>query len=144
MELNETVDYHIKATWHSIAGMYNRMATEHGISQTIGYVLLNIEKEGIPATQIAPLLGMQVTSLSRLLKNMESDGLIYRKPHETDKRVVLIFLTEKGIKKRTIARDAVYEFNKKVYKKLDKNELNQMFDTMATINQLAIEVGSNH
>ena len=67
MDLKETVDFHIKSTWHAMTRMYNNIANKHGMSQTIGYVLINIAKEGTRATKIAPLMGMEPTSLSRLL-----------------------------------------------------------------------------
>jgi len=67
MEKSETVDYHIKATWHSIFKMYNQIALKYDTSQATGFVLLSIAKEGTPSTTIAPLLGMEATSLSRIL-----------------------------------------------------------------------------
>ncbi len=124
MKLQETVDYHIKATWHSITRMYNQIALQHGISQTIGYVLINIDKEGTPATKIAPLMGMEPTSLSRLLKTMEDNGLIYRKGDELDKRIVRIFLTEEGVKKKRIAKKVIKDFNKLVIEKIPEKQQN--------------------
>ncbi len=123
MDLKETVDYHIKSTWHSITRMYNLIAHEYGLSQTIGYVLINIEKEGTPATKIAPLMGMEPTSLSRLLKNMEDNGLIFRRGDDTDKRVVRIFLTEKGVAARKISKKTIIDFNEKLLKRISKTDL---------------------
>jgi len=123
MNLKETVDFHIKSTWHSITRMYNLIAAQYGLSQTIGYVLINIEKEGTPATKIAPLMGMEPTSLSRLLKNMEESGLIFRKGDRTDKRIVRIYLTEKGVAARKISKETILSFNEKLLKKLDEKDL---------------------
>ena len=98
--MQETVDYHIKATWHGISRMYNQLAMKHNISQACGFVLINIDNNvGTPATKIAPLMGMEATSLTRLLKSMEEDQLIFRQKDASDGRMVRIFLTEKGVKK---------------------------------------------
>jgi len=118
MNLKETVDFHIKSTWHSMTRMYNLIANKHDISQTIGYVLINIEKEGTPATKIAPLMGMEPTSLSRLLKSMESKGLIYKKRELGDKRIVRIYLTDSGVIKRRLAKQTVLNFNEKLQNRL--------------------------
>jgi DNA-binding MarR family transcriptional regulator len=142
MDLKETVDYHIKSTWHSITRMYNLIATEYGLSQTIGYVLINIEKEGTPATKIAPLMGMEPTSLSRLLKNMEDSGLIYRKGDQTDKRVVRIFLTEKGVAARKISKKTILDFNEKLLERINKADLQtfiKVFDVIKDQVQQEIE-----
>jgi DNA-binding MarR family transcriptional regulator len=123
MNIEETVDYHIRATLFKMMRMYNLYAAENGITQGIGYVLILIPKEGIPATKIAPLMGMVAASLTRLLKTMETDGLIYRQPDKQDRRVVRIFLTEKGLWLQEKAKSVVLNFNEKLFKKINKKEM---------------------
>ena len=123
MNIEETVDYHIRATLFTMMRMYNLLAAENGITQGIAYVLILINEEGIPATKIAPLMGMGTSSLTRLLKKMEVDGLIYRQADEVDKRVVRIFLTEKGNQLREKAKAVVLNFNEKLFKKISKKEM---------------------
>src|SRR6478752_5549118 len=83
MRKEETIDYHIKTAWHAISRMYNQQALKYGGTMSMGFVLLNIDAEGgTPATKIAPLMGLEAQSLTRLLKSMEEKGLVYR---ETDK-----------------------------------------------------------
>ncbi len=144
MDLKETVDYHIKSTWHSITRMYNLIATQYGLSQTIGYVLINIEKEGTPATKIAPLMGMEPTSLSRLLKNMEDNGLIFRRGDQTDKRVVRIFLTEKGVAARKISKKTILDFNDKLLKKINKADLQTFIKVFDIIKEQVAEEIEKH
>ena len=139
MKLRETVDFHLKATWHSLTKMYNQVATKYETSQTIGYVLINVDRKGTPATKIAPLIGMEPTSLSRLLKSMEKKGLIYREADETDKRIVRIFLTEYGVLKRKIAKKTIISFNEKILKKVKKSELKVFYKVMNAINELATD-----
>ena len=139
MNIRETVDYHLKATWHSLSKMYNQVAAQYETSQTIGYVLINIEKEGTPATKIAPLIGMEPTSLSRLLNSMEKKGLIYRVADENDKRVVRIFLTDYGVLSRKIAKQTIIKFNEKILKKVTEKELKIFYRVIAAINELATE-----
>ncbi len=135
MDLKETVDFHIKSTWHSITRMYNLIAAQYGLSQTIGYVLINIEKEGTPATKIAPLMGMEPTSLSRLLKNMEESGLIFRKGDKTDKRIVRIFLTEKGVVARKISKETILNFNDELLKKMEPKDLENLINVLGIIKE---------
>src|ERR1700712_4388255 len=97
MKREETVDYHIKMAWHSIARMYNQQAMKYGGTMSIGFALLNIHStEGTPATKIAPMMGLEARSLTRLLKTMEEKGLVYRVADKIDKRSVRIMLTKKG------------------------------------------------
>lgn len=135
MKRSETVDYQIKATWHAIFKMYNQIAAKYDTSQATGFVLLSIAKEGTPSTTIAPLLGMEATSLSRILKNLETKGLIYRKSDEIDKRKVLIFLTSEGVEKRKIAKKVVSGFNKLILEEIPQEKLSVFFEVMETINK---------
>ncbi|MCF6171552.1 MAG: MarR family transcriptional regulator [Bacteroidales bacterium] len=123
MDINETVDFHLRSTLFAMRRMYNLLATENGITQGIGYALVNIGKEGIPATKIAPLMGMTSSSLSRLLKTMESDGFIYRKPDKEDKRVVRIFLTKEGQSLKQKIENIVLAFNFELFEKISPEEL---------------------
>lgn len=135
MRRSETVDYQIKATWHAIFKMYNQVASNYDTTQATGFVLLSIAKEGTPSTAIAPLLGMQATSLSRILKNLEDKKLIYRKTDSIDKRKVLIFLTPEGVEKRKIAKKVVSGFNEMVEKEIPSAKLKVFFEVMETINK---------
>lgn len=135
MRRSETVDYQIKATWHAIFKMYNQVASKYDTTQATGFVLLSIAKEGTPSTAIAPLLGMQATSLSRILKNLEDKKLIYRKTDSIDKRKVLIFLTPEGVEKRKIAKKVVSGFNEMVEKEIPSAKLKVFFEVMETINK---------
>lgn len=140
MKPAETIDYHIKFLWHSISNLYNQIAQEFDLTQATGYALLNIDsKEGIAATKIAPLMGMKATSLSRMLKKMESDDLIYKKKCDNDGRSVKIHLTEKGETKKKIARKVVKDFNQYLLERLDENDLKKYFETMLSIKKITEE-----
>ncbi|MBC8321700.1 MAG: MarR family transcriptional regulator [Bacteroidetes bacterium] len=132
MIVEDTVDFHLRSTLFTMRRMYNLIAQKNGITQGIGYALINIDKEGIPATKIAPLMGMTSSSLSRLLKIMEDDGLVYRKPDKEDKRVVRIFLTIKGNNLRKKVEEVVLDFNDKLFKKLELKDL-QAFERVNNV-----------
>jgi DNA-binding MarR family transcriptional regulator len=137
MNLQDTVDFHIKSTWHSLTKMYNRIASQHATSQTVAYILVHIDKEGTPATKIAGRLGMEPTSLSRILKKMEEQSLIYKQIDTIDKRIMKIFLTETGVEKRKLVKELVINFNEKLLKKISANELKVFYKVMNDINTLA-------
>ena len=128
MKPEETVDYNFKVCWHAISRMYNTEAAKAGITTSIGFVLLNINQEtGTPATKIAPLLGLEARSLTRILKSMEEQELIYKVSDMSDKRLVRIFLTEKGLEKKEIARQTVKHFNYRVRDVIPQKELDVFF-----------------
>lgn len=133
----QTVDFQIKHVWHSINRMYNQRGVEYDLTTSIGFVLLNIDsKNGIPATKIAPLLGMEPRSLSRMLKVLEEKELIYRKSDLKDKRLVKIFLTETGKEKKEIAKRTVKQFNQVVQREISTERLGVFFDVIADLQRI--------
>lgn len=136
MRREETVDYAIKAAWHAIARMYNQQAAKHDLTMSMGFVLLNIHSEGTPATKIAPLMGLEARSLSRLLKSMEEKGLIYREADALDKRKVRIVLTKAGKKKREKSKETVLRFNEAVRSQVDERRLSVFFQVLQDIQQI--------
>lgn len=137
MKREETVDYHIKSAWHAISRMYNQKAAQEDFTTSIGFVLININsKEGTPATKIAPMMGLEARSLTRMLKNMEEKGLIYKKQDPVDKRSVRIFLTTEGKRKKEISVQTIKEFNLAVRDLLTEQELETFFGVFEKINHV--------
>lgn len=137
MRREETVDYNIRATWYAIARMYNQQAAKYGATMSTGFVLLNINsEEGTPATKIAPLMGLEARSLTRILKTLEEAGMIYRDADRSDKRLVRIFLTAEGKKKKEKAREVVLLFNDAVRQRIPVEKLNTFFEVLLDINKI--------
>lgn len=122
------VDFVLRHLWHKTSRLYNQKASEYGVSLSVGFILLNIDKDGTPSTQLGPKMGMEPTSLSRTLKTMEDAGLIYRKSDSKDKRKVLIHLSEDGVQKRKIAKQVVLEFNEHVMSAVPQGKLRTFFE----------------
>jgi len=140
MKHQETIDYFLKVVWQTVANRYNQLAAEFDITQSIGYLLINIDdKEGTTVTEVAGLLGLKSTSLSRMLSNLEDMGLIYRESNKGDKRSVKICLTDLGREKRHLARVVVRKFNDYLDAHISDTEKQQLIDTLKKINQLTID-----
>jgi DNA-binding MarR family transcriptional regulator len=138
MKQQETIDYFLKVVWQNVSNVYNQIASGFGITQSIGYVLINIDKEGTAVSQLAALLAVKATSLSRMLNNMEELGLIYREASSGDRRSVKVFLTEFGKEKRQVARDVVVSFNEYLNENLTVQEKNNLVATLQKLNKLTL------
>ena len=139
MKPEDTIDFHIRWAWHGIARKYNIEAAQHGTTMSVGQTLLNIYTEGTPSTKLGPKMGMESRSLTRILKSMEEKGLIYKKPDTKDKRMVRIYLTEAGKKKREVSKEAVINLNTAIHEKVGKTNLQTFFKVIKKINHLLDE-----
>ena len=135
-----TIDYALRATWQAVARMYNEEAKLFGATMAVGFTLLSIDpKTGTPSTSLGPKMGMEATSLSRILKSMEEKGLIERRPNPDDGRGVLIHLTEFGLEKRNDSKDVVLRFNDVVKSNVSRDQLEGFFEVTEVINKLISE-----
>jgi DNA-binding MarR family transcriptional regulator len=135
MKAEETIDHPIRWAWHQIAKQYNSEASKYGGTMSIGYVLLNIDPEGTPSTSLGPKMGMEPTSLSRILKHLEQEGLITRSKDEQDGRISRIQLTKDGKKMRDVSRSTVIRFNTAMAEQLSAKDLKDFQRVMNKINK---------
>lgn len=134
MKPEQTFDFHIRKAWIQISKMYNELVSAQGLTTSVGMALLNIDiKEGIRSTALGPKMGMESTSLSRVLKSMEAQGLIHKVSDPNDKRSVVIRLTDDGIAKRNIARRVVLDFNQSIVDKIGEKRTQEFFETLEDI-----------
>ena len=140
---SDLIDFIIRHSWHRISRMYNQMAAVEGMTMSYGFILMMVEKEGTPSTQLGPKMGMEATSLSRTINAMEVDGLIRRSSSEKDKRITLVFLTELGVQKRKMVKQFILEFNEKLTSKLKKKDLDGFFTVMNALDESVDEIVDN-
>ncbi len=134
---DKTIDYILRTTWLAVNKMYNEEASKFGTTMATGFTLLSIDPEkGTPSTSLGPIMGMEATSLSRILKKMEELGLIERKPNPNDGRGVLIHLTKFGREKREYSKDRVLIFNDTIRKHVTEEKLKHFYEVADTINEL--------
>lgn len=134
-----TLDYYLKTAWQAIVNKYNQLASPFGITQATGYILISIKKEGTPVSQLAGLLGVKNTSLSRILNNLEELDLIYREVNAADKRSVKVFLTPFGVEKRKVAKNVVKDFNAYLEGHFNQKERKMLMELLIRMNQAALD-----
>lgn len=140
MEKNKSIDHQLRATWQAVAKLYNERAAKHNSTMAMAFVLLNIDYEnGTSSTALGPQMGMEPTSLSRILKAMEEKGVIVREKNPDDGRGVIIKLTNFGKEMRKISKESVIIFNDKIREHISESELNAFFKVTSTINRLITE-----
>ena len=134
---DKTIDYVLRTTWLAVNKMYNEQAAKFDTTMATGFTLLSIDPEnGTPSTSLGPKMGMEATSLSRILKRMEELKLIERKPNPEDGRSVLIHLTDFGRQKRDYSKNRVKIFNRVIRENISEEKINHFYEVAETINEM--------
>ena len=135
----ETFDSVLRSTWQVVSKMYNKEAGKFESTMATGFALLSIDPEGTPSTTLGPKMGMEPTSLSRLLNTMEDRKLIFRTQNPRDGRSILVHLTPFGVEKREDSKSVVLNFNSEIEKKLSETKIQHFFEVMESIREIAKE-----
>ena len=139
----ESVDLMLKSVWLAVSKMYSEQASLHNSTAVQALTLLKIDpKEGTRSTNLGPKMAIEPTSLTRIIKLLEDNGYIYKEKTTSDKREVIIKLTDKGLKSRNLSKEVVVNFNKKVVERIDPEKYVVFKDVMSEIMKIANEMNS--
>ena len=84
----------LKKQRHQTRNVSGPMAdTTRGQGRILAFLKM---KDGVSTKDLSYLLGIRISSLNELLLKLEKSDYIYRKPSEEDKRIILIYLSDKG------------------------------------------------
>lgn len=117
-----------------LLGFLNQNYLGTGYSVTETRILFEIrQQEGISAKQICELLKLDKSYVSRLIRSLEKNGIVYREVSAKDKRANCIYLTEKG---NVEAAGLIETTNQDIYKLIETfnmEECGQICDAMELI-----------
>lgn len=90
----------------------NELLKPHGITHAYTYFLMELyKKDGLTQSEMHKVIGIEQPTAVRTLDRMERDGLIVREQSSTDRRALLIKLTDKGQSYRKIIADCTKALN---------------------------------
>ena len=91
-----------------------RLLNQFNLSTPRFYALLHLgSMPGMTPNQLSELMFCDKSNVTRLIKNLEQDGHVVRRPHENDGRSVRLFLTEQGTHVRQQAMRCHHEYNQR-------------------------------
>ena len=139
----ESVDLLLKSVWLAVSKMYSEQASLHNSTAVQALTLLKIDpKEGTRSTNVGPKMAIEPTSLTRIIKLLEDNGYINKEKTTTDKREVIIKLTDKGLKSRNLSKEVVVNFNQKVVERIDPEKFQIFKEVMSEVMKIANEMNT--
>jgi DNA-binding MarR family transcriptional regulator/GNAT superfamily N-acetyltransferase len=99
-------------------------------------VLWEIGTEGCDLVRLRSLLELDSGYLSRLLRSLETDGLVVVEPHVADRRVRVARLTPEGLRERELLDEAADGLARSLLEPLSAARRQRLVDAMAEVEQL--------
>ena len=101
--------------------------------------IIGIEGEMMPST-IGKYVGMNKSSLTHLVDDLEKKGIVYRKNDPQDRRKVLVSLTSKGLKCYDYLSKITAEMADEVLEHVDEKELDDLIQSLETMTRVLRKV----
>jgi DNA-binding MarR family transcriptional regulator len=115
----------------------NEAYGRHGVHAGQQFILGCLwEQDGLPPGQVAKQLGLSTPTVTRTAARMESAGLLTREPDPDDRRLVRLFLTERGHQLRAVLNAQMAQVSERALHGLSSAE-------RATLTRLLHEVREN-
>ncbi len=115
-----------------------------GVTVAQCHALLEIEKEGaISLRDLAEVLGLDISTLSRTIDNMVQTGLVARRANPEDRRYVAISLTEKGMEITGTIDRTYNDYFAAVFQKIPPHKRDQVIESIYLLADALGDINSN-
>lgn len=98
-----------------------RFFGNYELSPSRYYALFHLlEKPGISFSELSNRMLCDKSNITRIIKGLEADDLVIRRPHETDGRTLRLFVSEKG---KALCREAMkahHDYNQERFSDLEE------------------------
>jgi DNA-binding MarR family transcriptional regulator len=118
-----------KATqrWNELLSERFTAAGWEDVSPSYGSVLVPLfEEDGLRMGELARRARLSKQAMTELVRRLERDGLVERRPDPTDGRASIVFLTERGRAFEPVAATTLAELDELVRRHLDDRQVDEL------------------
>ncbi len=124
------------ATKRALAQASARAFSRHGVHNGQQYVLQCLwEEDGLTPGELARRLDLATPTVTRAAHRMEATGLLSRRRHERDGRLVRLFLTERGRALEQVIEEERGALNERALASLDHSQRAALVQALATVHR---------
>ncbi|MBA4603075.1 MarR family winged helix-turn-helix transcriptional regulator [Thermoactinomyces mirandus] len=129
------------STIHRYSMIYKaRKFMDVGIgSGQLGFLGVLYRKDGISQDELARKLNIDKTTTARALQKLEKQGFVSRKPSERDRRINLVFLTEKAFALEPMIKSVMKQWTEILVQGFTDDERTQLLDMLKRISDNAVD-----
>jgi DNA-binding MarR family transcriptional regulator len=132
--LDGSVGFHLARTARSMKRALESRLSEHNVTASQYVALAQLgDEDGISLSQLGERLYFDNPTITGVVDRMERDGLVERRRVADDRRVINVFLTQKGRKLLAAIEDVASEINEKAMDEITEAESEQFLRLLDSI-----------
>lgn len=136
----------LRRAWYGLNQAFRRRIAHLKITPdqfTVLRTLVETDPKGLSQREIAEIISSDPNTIASLLERMESNGLIQRSEHETDRRAHRIRILAHGRKTYKTARSIALELQTEILGSLPEPERESFFEQLETVADACHEAAGN-
>ena len=102
--------------------IFRQYSSQLSLTAPQAFHLLSIPVDGISMSGLANKLGLDTSTLTRNIQKLEKLGLVRRGQDRNDKRILVVYLTDKGRGKVEKIEESLLDFNVSMMKYIDLDD----------------------
>ncbi len=109
---------------------------QYGVTASQGYTILSISEEGtLSMNELSKTMGVDNSTMTRMVDQLVEKILVYRKPDEKDRRLVRVGLTEQGHGLRRDLEEELKNFYKTALDEISEEERPSIIRSLEQLNK---------
>jgi MarR family transcriptional regulator, organic hydroperoxide resistance regulator len=106
----------------------------HGFTTTQCYTLIEIYKSGsFSMSELSDKMNLNTSTMTRILDNLVRDRYVSREKEESDRRIVVIRLTEKGKEAALKLSNTVNDYYKKIIQNIPGGQVDDILNSVGIL-----------
>ena len=102
--------------------IFRQYSSQLSLTAPQAFHLLSIPVDGISMSGLANKLGLDTSTLTRNIQKLEKSDLVRRKRDRNDKRILVVYLADKGREKVEKIEDSLLDLNFSMMKYIDLDD----------------------
>ncbi len=102
--------------------LFRQYSSRLSLTAPQAFHLLSIPVDGISMSGLANKLGLDTSTLTRNIQKLEKLGLVRRKQDRNDKRILVVYLTDKGRGRVEKIEESLLDLNFSMMKYIDLDD----------------------
>jgi MarR family transcriptional regulator, organic hydroperoxide resistance regulator len=134
--LEEETAVALARTTDQVARRFDGVLKQHGLTGTqynVLRILRGAGKAGLPCSELGERMISRDPDITRLLDRMERAGLCNRARDQKDRRVILVKISDKGLKTVNQLDQPITELNRAMLGHMGKGRLRSLLDLLDAV-----------
>ena len=113
--------------------LLRKLSSKYDLTLAQSLLILYVPFDGISVSDLSEKLGVDISTMTRNIQRIQKQGLIERKPNESDRRSIKLFLSNRGQKIVLLLNDDISNQLSSILSKYDFEQIEQIQHALESV-----------